>query len=763
MDSVAQVRKQSLADTRILTRAVTDSFRKLAPRTMVKNPVMFVVEVGAVLTTVQLVWNAFHHAGQISFGLQITLWLWFTVLFANFAEAMAEGRGKAQADTLRKARAETQAHLLTCDNKLETFPSSKLRSGDIVVVRAGDFIPGDGEVTKGVASVDESAITVESAPVIRESGGDRSAVTGGTRVLSDEIKVRITSNPGETFLDRMIKLVEGASRQKTPNEIALNILLAGLTIIFLLAVVTLQPFAIYSGAPQNIFVLVSLLVCLIPTTIGGLLSAIGIAGMYSMSQRNVIAMSGRAVEASGDVEVQWQDNTGTITPGNRAATQFFPAPGIEERHLADAAQLSSLADETPEGRSIVVLAKERYNLRGRGLSSHPATFVPFSAQTRMSGVDLDGRQVRKGALEAITRLCETRGHAIPAELQVCVREISNAGGTPLLVAENGRVLGAIALTDIVKGGMKERFDHLRAMGIRTMMITGDNPLTAAAIARQAGVDDFLAEAKPEDKMALIKREQSKGRLVAMTGDGTNDAPALAQADVGVAMNTGTQAAKEAGNMVDLDSNPTKLIEIVEIGKQLLITRGALTTFSVANDVAKYFAIIPAMFAAAFPQLEVLNIMRLRTPESSILSAVIFNALRIIGQAFTGPAYFHSRPSNAGTGYDSTSSGGSNLAPTNKNLLERVKGDVQKLQAENPNTPIPVDLVTASGSGLDPDISPAAAEFQIPRVAHSRGMKEEDVRALVERHTKGRDLGFLGEPRVNVLELNLDLDSLHPAR
>jgi potassium-transporting ATPase ATP-binding subunit len=632
MDSVAhmgQIRKQSLADSAILSRAVVDSFRKLSPRTMVKNPVMFVVEVGAVLTTVQLAWNIFHHAGQFGFGLQITLWLWFTVLFANFAEAMAEGRGKAQADTLRKARAETQAHRLRGDGHTECVPSSKLRSGDIVVVAAGDFIPGDGEVVEGVASVDESAITGESAPVIRESGGDRSAVTGGTRVLSDEIKVRITSNPGETFLDRMIKLVEGASRQKTPNEIALNILLAGLTIIFLLAVVTLQPFAIYSGAPQNIFVLVSLLVCLIPTTIGGLLSAIGIAGMDRMIQRNVIAMSGRAVEASGDVDVLLLDKTGTITLGNRAATQFFPAPGVEEAYLADAAQLSSLADETPEGRSIVILAKERYYLRGRDLALHEANFIPFSAQTRMSGVDIDGREIRKGALDAISRLTSNRGNGIPAELQICVREISNAGGTPLLVAESGRVLGAIALTDIVKGGMKERFDHLRAMGIRTMMITGDNPLTAAAIARQAGVDDFLAEAKPEDKMALIKKEQAKGKLVAMTGDGTNDAPALAQADVGVAMNTGTQAAKEAGNMVDLDSNPTKLIEIVEIGKQLLITRGALTTFSVANDVAKYFAIIPAMFAAAFPVLNVLNVMRLHTPESAILSAVIFNALIII--------------------------------------------------------------------------------------------------------------------------------------
>jgi K+-transporting ATPase ATPase B chain len=632
MDPVAQIgqiRKKSLADSAILSRAVVDSFRKLNPRTMFKNPVMFVVEVGAVLTTIQLGWNVFHHAGQLGFGLQITLWLWFTVLFANFAEAMAEGRGKAQADTLRKARAETQAHRLLSSGNTECVPSSKLRSGDIVVVTAGDFIPGDGEVIEGVASVDESAITGESAPVIRESGGDRSAVTGGTRVLSDEIKVRITSNPGETFLDRMIKLVEGASRQKTPNEIALNILLSGLTIIFLLAVVTLQPFAIYSGAPQSIFVLVSLLVCLIPTTIGGLLSAIGIAGMDRMIQRNVIAMSGRAVEASGDVDVLLLDKTGTITLGNRAATQFFAAPGVEESYLADAAQLSSLADETPEGRSIVVLAKERYNLRGRDLSTHAANFIPFSAQTRMSGVDLDGREIRKGALEAISRLTNNHGNGVPAELQVCVREISNAGGTPLLVAESGRVLGAIALTDIVKGGMKERFDHLRAMGIRTMMITGDNPLTAAAIARQAGVDDFLAEAKPEDKMALIKREQAKGKLVAMTGDGTNDAPALAQADVGVAMNTGTQAAKEAGNMVDLDSNPTKLIEIVEIGKQLLITRGALTTFSVANDVAKYFAIIPAMFAGAFPVLDVLNVMHLRTPESAILSAVIFNAVIII--------------------------------------------------------------------------------------------------------------------------------------
>src|SRR5438128_6351479 len=564
----------------LIRRAVLESFVKLDPRILYKNPVMFVVEIGALVTTIDLLGGIVVGAPGFSFSLQITVWLWFTVLFANFAEAMAEGRGKAQAETLRKARSETLARRLSDSGAEEKVPGSKLKSGDVVLVSAGEMIPGDGEIIEGIASVDESAITGESAPVIRECGGDRSAVTGGSRVLSDEIKIRITANPGQTFLDRMIRLVEGAERQKTPNEIALNILLAGLTLLFLLAVVTLQPFAIYSAAPQNLFVLIALLVCLIPTTIGGLLSAIGIAGMDRLLRRNVLAMSGRAVEAAGDVDILLLDKTGTITLGNRAATSFFPAPGVDESHLADAAQLSSLADETPEGRSIVVLAKERYNLRGRDLSTHPATFVPFSAQTRMSGVDLDGREVRKGALEAITRLCASRGHNIPVELQVCVREISNAGGTPLLVAENCRVLGAIALTDIVKGGMKERFDHLRAMGIRTMMITGDNPLTAAAIARQAGVDDFLAEAKPEDKMALIKPRQAKGRLVAMTGDGTNDAPALAQADVGVAMNTGTQAAKEAGNMVDLDSNPTKLIEIVEIGKQLLITRGALTTFSV---------------------------------------------------------------------------------------------------------------------------------------------------------------------------------------
>ena len=629
MEQTSHIKAKPLADRKLLLRAIADSFGKLNPRVMVKNPVMFVVEVGAVLTTIELVHDTMRHMAHFGFGLQITLWLWFTVLFANFAEAMAEGRGKAQAETLRKARAETVAHRVRADGSLDAVPSSKLRSGDIVVVAAGEFIPGDGEVIEGVASVDESAITGESAPVIRESGGDRSAVTGGTRVLSDEIKIRITSNPGETFLDRMIHLVEGASRQKTPNEIALNILLAGLTIIFLLAVVTLQPFAIYSGAPQSIFVLVSLLVCLIPTTIGGLLSAIGIAGMDRMIQRNVIAMSGRAVEASGDVDVLLLDKTGTITLGNRQATMFHPCPNVIEADLANAAQLASLADETPEGRSIVVLAKEKYGLRGREVGHLNPLFIPFSAQTRMSGVDLDGRQIRKGAPEAIAKYIADRGNSVPLEIQECVAEISNGGGTPLLVAENGRALGVIALTDVVKGGMRERFDHLRAMGIRTMMITGDNPLTAAAIARQAGVDDFLAEARPEDKMALIRREQAKGKLVAMTGDGTNDAPALAQADVGVAMNTGTQAAKEAGNMVDLDSNPTKLIEIVEIGKQLLITRGALTTFSVANDVAKYFAIIPAMFARVFPELNAINVMRLGTPHSAILSAVIFNALIII--------------------------------------------------------------------------------------------------------------------------------------
>jgi K+-transporting ATPase ATPase B chain len=621
--------KRSLWDVKIVRRASWDSLVKLHPLTMMKNPVMFVVEVGSVVTTVLVTINRIHGLPGFKFNLQITLWLWFTVLFANFAEAMAEGRGKAQADALRKAKAETMANRLLPNGKTESVPGSQLRSGDLVLVEAGEFVPGDGEIVEGVASVDESAITGESAPVIREAGGDRSAVTGGTRVLSDWLKVKITSNPGETFLDRMIALVEGAERQKTPNEIALNILLAGLTIVFLLATVTLQPFAIYAGAPQTVFVLVSLLVCLIPTTIGGLLSAIGIAGMDRLVQHNVLAMSGRAVEAAGDVNTLLLDKTGTITLGNREATEFLTAPGVTEASLADSAQLSSLADETPEGRSIVVLAKEKYGLRGREIGTQDAEFIPFSALTRMSGVNLNGRAVRKGATDAIAKYLEEQGSVLPPELRTAVDAISRSGGTPLVVAENGHALGVIHLKDIVKGGMRQRFDQLRAMGIKTVMITGDNPLTAAAIATEAGVDDFLAQATPKDKLDLIRREQGQGKLVAMTGDGTNDAPALAQADVGVAMNTGTQAAKEAGNMVDLDSNPTKLIEIVEIGKQLLMTRGALTTFSISNDVAKYFAIIPAMFAGTFPVLQTLNVMRLATPQSAILSAVIFNALIIV--------------------------------------------------------------------------------------------------------------------------------------
>ena len=639
---------RSIWDPQIVQRAIWDSFRKLHPRTMARNPVMFVVEIGSVLTTWRLIQDALTGGSGLFFEFQITFWLWLTVLFANFAEAMAEGRGKAQADALRKTKTETVAKRERQDGSYETVPAPSLRKGDIVRVAAGEVIPADGDIIEGVASVDESAITGESAPVIRESGGDRSAVTGGTKVLSDWIRVKVTVNPGETFLDRMIALVEGAERQKTPNEIALNILLAGLTIVFLIAVVTLQPFAIYSGSPQSVFVLVSLLVCLIPTTIGGLLSAIGIAGMDRLVQHNVLAMSGRAVEAAGDVHTLLLDKTGTITLGNRQATEFIPLPGINETTLADAAQLASLPDETPEGRSIVVLAKEKYSLRGRELSPQHARFVPFTAQTRMSGVDLhaprpalvgagsaaaagdgDVREIRKGAAEAIEAWVHSKGGTSPEQLAAIVQRIARAGGTPLVVADGRHVLGVIHLKDIVKGGIRDRFAHLRAMGIKTVMITGDNPLTAAAIASEAGVDDFLAQATPEDKMALIKREQADGKLVAMTGDGTNDAPALAQADVGVAMNTGTQAAKEAGNMVDLDSNPTKLIEVVEIGKQLLITRGALTTFSIANDVAKYFAIIPAMFLVAFPLLGALNIMGLRTPQSAILSAVIFNALIIV--------------------------------------------------------------------------------------------------------------------------------------
>jgi K+-transporting ATPase ATPase B chain len=641
-----------LLDPDILRRATKDSFGKLNPMTLSKNPVMFVVEVGAALTTVFLLRDAVTGAHAIGFELQIAVWLWFTVLFANFAEAMAEARGKAQADALRKTKTDTIAKRRNANGHMDAMPASGLRVGDIVVCEASDIIPGDGEVVEGIATVDESVITGESAPVIRESGGDRSAVTGGTKVLSDRILIRITSNPGETFLDRMIALVEGAERQKTPNEIALNILIAGLTLIFLLAVVTLQPFASYavsaagSGVVPSVAVLVSLLVCLIPTTIGGLLSAIGIAGMDRVMQHNVLAMSGKAVEASGDVNTLLLDKTGTITIGNRQAVEFIPVSGVSEGDLADAAQLSSLADETPEGRSVVVLAKSKYGLRGREVASHEAEFIPFSAYTRMSGVNIDGRRLRKGASESISQFVREQGGEVPADLIEVSQRISRQGGTPLAVADGGRALGVIHLKDIVKGGMKERLGQLRAMGIRTVMITGDNPLTAAAIASEAGVDDFLAQASPADKLAYIKKEQSEGRLVAMTGDGTNDAPALAQADVGLAMNTGTMAAKEAGNMVDLDSNPTKLIEVVAIGKQLLITRGALTTFSIANDIAKYFAIIPAMFMATYPALGALNIMGLHTPQSAVLSAVIFNALIIIALvplALRGVRY---RPSSA---------------------------------------------------------------------------------------------------------------------
>jgi K+-transporting ATPase ATPase B chain len=640
-----------LFDPEIAGRAVKASFGKLNPLTLMKNPVMFVVEVGAALTTVFLIRDIFTGAAGIGFTLQIALWLWFTVLFANFAEAMAEARGKAQADSLRKTKTDAIARRVIGE-RTEQVPASKLRSGDVVICETGDIIPGDGDVIEGIATVDESVITGESAPVIRESGGDRSAVTGGTKVLSDQIHVRITSNPGETFLDRMIALVEGAERQKTPNEIALNILIAGLTLIFLLAVITLQPYATYSvasagaGSVPSVAVLVSLLVCLIPTTIGGLLSAIGIAGMDRVMQHNVLAMSGKAVEASGDVNTLLLDKTGTITIGNRQAVEFIPVKGVSETELADAAQLSSLADETPEGRSVVVLAKGKYGLRGREVASHEAHFIPFSAYTRMSGVDIDDRRLRKGATEAIVRFIREQGGEAPQDLLDVAELISRQGGTPLAVADGRRGLGVINLKDVVKGGMKERLGQMRAMGIRTVMITGDNPLTAAAIAAEAGVDDFLAQASPADKLNYIKKEQAGGRLVAMTGDGTNDAPALAQADVGLAMNTGTMAAKEAGNMVDLDSNPTKLIEVVAIGKQLLITRGALTTFSIANDVAKYFAIIPAMFMATYPVLGKLNIMGLHTPQSAVLSAVIFNALIIIALvplALRGVKY---RPSSA---------------------------------------------------------------------------------------------------------------------
>jgi len=629
------VRTRPLFDPEIVRRALKDSFFKLSPAIQFKNPVMFVVEVGAAVTTALLLRDVLTRAPGVGFSLQIAIWLWSTAIFANFAEAMAEARGKAQAETLRKTKTDAVAKRLTAKGKMEIVPASLLRVGDVVVCEAGDMIPGDGEVIEGIATVDESVITGESAPVIRESGGDRSAVTGGTKVLSDQVKIRITSNPGETFLDRMIALVEGAERQKTPNEIALNILIAGLTLIFLLAVVTLQPFAVYSvasagaGAVPSVAVLVALLVCLIPTTIGGLLSAIGIAGMDRVMQHNVLAMSGKAVEAAGDINTLLLDKTGTITLGNRQAVEFIPVAGVTEAELADAAQLSSLADETPEGRSIVVLAKERFQLRGREVAELEAHFIPFSAYTRMSGVNLDGRFLRKGATDAILKFVKEQGGQVPKNFMEISDRISRHGGTPLAVADGGRVLGIVHLKDVVKGGMKQRIGHLRTMGIRSVMITGDNALTAAAIADEAGVDDFLAQATPKDKLEYICREQAAGRLVAMTGDGTNDAPALAQADVGMAMNTGTMAAKEAGNMVDLDSNPTKLIEVVAIGKQLLITRGALTTFSIANDVAKYFAIIPAMFASTYPVLGYLNIMHLHTPQSAVLSAVIFNALIII--------------------------------------------------------------------------------------------------------------------------------------
>jgi len=620
----------SLFDRSILGKAITESLRKLSPRHVAKNPVMFVVEIGSVLTSVVLVRDLISQSpsAPLWFTAAVTVWLWFTVVFANFAEAIAEGRGKAQAESLRKMRKDTTAVRLV-HGREETVAASSLRRGDVVVVEAGMVIPGDGEITEGVASVDESAITGESAPVIRESGGDRSAVTGGTTVLSDRIVVQITADPGESFLDRMIALVEGASRQKTPNEIALHILLVGLTIIFLFACVTLAPIAIYSGVSLSATVIVALLVCLIPTTIGGLLSAIGIAGMDRLLRKNVIAMSGRAVEAAGDVDVLLLDKTGTITLGNRIATEILPLPSVHVDELADAAQLASLADETPEGRSIVVLVKEKHGLRGRDVGQIRATFIPFSAQTRMSGCDLDGRQIRKGAVEAIRAHVEKLGGRVPAGLDAMAHEISAGGGTPLAVSDGKRVLGVVHLKDVIKGGIRERFARFRTMGIRTVMITGDNPRTAAAIAAEAGVDDFLAEATPERKMTLIREEQAKGKLVAMTGDGTNDAPALAQADVGVAMNTGTQAAKEAGNMVDLDSNPTKLLEVVEVGKQLLMTRGNLTTFSIANDVAKYFAILPALFIGVYPQITPLNVMHLASPSSAVLAAVIFNAIIIV--------------------------------------------------------------------------------------------------------------------------------------
>jgi potassium-transporting ATPase ATP-binding subunit len=639
-------RRQALPLAPLLRQALVDALKKLNPHSMRANPVMFVTEICSAITSYYFIAAVISSRGEEAFFGGLAAWLWFTVLFANFAEALAEGRGKAQADTLRKMKTDTLANRLV-NGKIQQVAAAQLHKGDIVLVSAGELIPGDGEVIEGIASVDESAITGESAPVIRESGGDRSAVTGGTKVLSDQITVRITSEPGQTFLDRMIALVEGAARKKTPNEIALAILLAGLTIIFILVVIAIEPYAIYSGAKVSVAVLIALLVCLIPTTIGGLLSAIGIAGMDRLVRHNVLAMSGRAVEAAGDVNTLLLDKTGTITLGNRQAVEFFPVAGFTETEVADAAQLASLSDETPEGRSIVVLAKQ-FGFRERHIEHSEVEFIPFSAHTRMSGIDWQGQQIRKGASDAVANWVKELGGSVPEDLQPIIEKIANSGGTPLTVASNAKIIGVIHLKDVLKGGIRERFNQLRAMGIRTIMITGDNPLTAAAIAREAGVDDFLAQATPENKMELIKREQAQGKLVAMTGDGTNDAPALAQADVGVAMNTGTMAAKEAGNMVDLDSNPTKLIEIVEIGKQLLMTRGALTTFSIANDVAKYFAIIPAIFAATYPELNTLNVMRLHSPHSAILSAVIFNALIIVALiplALRGVKYW---PAPAGT-------------------------------------------------------------------------------------------------------------------
>jgi K+-transporting ATPase ATPase B chain len=629
--ATARARAPSIFDRELLASAVVESFRKLSPRVVARNPVMFVVEVASFLTTAVLLRDLLGGVSGVPiwFTANVAAWLWFTVVFANFAEAVAEGRGKAQADSLRRMRRETTAHRLVDGGLRQEVPASSLRKGDVVVVEAGMMIPADGEIVEGIASVDESAITGESAPVIRESGGDRSSVTGGTKVLSDRIVVRVTAGSGESFLDRMIALVEGAARQKTPNEIALHILLVGLTLVFLFVCVTLAPMAIYSGVTLSATMLVALLVCLIPTTIGGLLSAIGIAGMDRLLRRNVLAMSGRAIEAAGDVDTLLLDKTGTITLGNRMATELLPLAGSDVAELADAAQLASLADETPEGRSIVVLVKERYGLHGRDVHELGAQFVGFSAQTRMSGCDLDARSIRKGAVDAIRDFVTRRGGVVPAQLDEIADRIGDSGGTPLAVCDGKRLLGIVHLKDVVKGGIHERFARFRAMGIRTVMITGDNPRTAAAIAREAGVDDFLAEATPEAKLQLIRDEQAKGKLVAMTGDGTNDAPALAQADVGVAMNTGTQAAKEAGNMVDLDSNPTKLLEVVEVGKQLLMTRGSLTTFSISNDVAKYFAILPAMFVGVFPEIAPLDVMHLASPYSAVLSAVIFNALVII--------------------------------------------------------------------------------------------------------------------------------------